>query len=128
MLFFLKVEVTKLPAHIPVSEFLATVAHEWEYFERLERRGKVLAGGKMTGRRGAIAIVEAASAEEMESIVDNLPLFPYFDSIEVLPLVPSSRAYSDVKRLSKMVALKEKSTGVGEARVGPSSKKPARPK
>lgn len=108
MLFLLKVEVTKLPAHISVSEFLSAVTREWEYFQRLERRGKVLAGGKMTGRRGAVAIVDAASAEEMETIVDNLPLFPYFDSIEVLPLVPSSRAYTDVKRLANMVALKEK--------------------
>lgn len=114
MLFFLKVEVTKLPAHIPVSEFLRTVTREWEYFERLERRGKVIAGGKMAGRRGAIAIVEASSTEEMETIVDNLPLFPYFDSIEVLPLVPSSRASADVKRLANMVALKEKSKGVQE--------------
>lgn len=108
MLFLLKVEVTKLPAHISVSEFLSAVTREWEYFQRLERRGKVLAGGKMAGRRGAVAIVDAASAEEMEAIVDNLPLFPYFDSIEVQPLVPSSRAYADVKRLANMVALKEK--------------------
>ena len=51
MLFLLKVEVKQMP-QMSVKDFLGYVIREWEYFSRFQRRGKILAGGKLAGRRG----------------------------------------------------------------------------
>ncbi len=63
MIFLLKVEIKKLP-DIPVKDFLGFVVKEWEYFIRMSKRGRILAGGKLAGSRGAAAIIEADSNEE----------------------------------------------------------------
>lgn len=102
MIFLLKVEINKLP-DLPVKDFLGFVVKEWEYFIRMQKRGKILAGGKLAGRRGAAAIIEADSNEEFDQIVTNLPLFPFFTNMEVTPLVPTEKALTDVKRVHSMM-------------------------
>ncbi|MEK6765661.1 MAG: muconolactone Delta-isomerase family protein [Planctomycetota bacterium] len=102
MLFLLKVEIKKLP-DIPVKDFLGFVVKEWEYFIRMSKRGRILAGGKLAGSRGAAAIIEADSNEELDQIVTNLPLFPFFTDIEIIPLVPTDKALTDVKRIHSMI-------------------------
>ncbi len=102
MIFLLKVEIKKLP-DMPVKDFLGFVIKEWKYFIRMQKRGKILAGGKLAGRRGAAAIIEADSNEELDQIVTNLPLFPFFTNIEVTPLVPTDKALTDVKRIHSLM-------------------------
>jgi muconolactone D-isomerase len=52
MLFLLKVEIKKIP-DIPIKDFFGFIIKEWEYFIRMKKRGKILAGGKLAGSRGA---------------------------------------------------------------------------
>src|SRR3989337_950934 len=102
MLFLVKVEIEELPK-IPMKEFVGLVIKEWEYFERMKKRGKVLAGGKRAGRRGSAAIFDAENNEEIEKIVVQLPLFPYFTNIEITPLVPQQKALQDTKRMYELI-------------------------
>ena len=48
MLFLLKVEIKKIP-DIPIKDFFGFIIKEWEYFIRMKKRGKILAGGKLAG-------------------------------------------------------------------------------
>ncbi len=102
MLFLLKVEVKQMP-QMPVKDFLGYVIKEWEYFSRYQRRGKIVAGGKLSGRRGAAAIIDAESNEEVEDIVAKLPLFPFFTDIEITPLVPMEKALQDTMRIHSLM-------------------------
>lgn len=102
MLFLLKVEIKQMP-QIPVKDFLGYVIKEWEYFSRFQRRGRILAGGKLAGKRGAAAIIDAESTEEMDEIVSKLPLFPFFTDIEITPLVPMEKALLDTKRIHSLM-------------------------
>jgi muconolactone D-isomerase len=102
MIFLVKVQIKKLP-DIPVKDFLGFVVKEWEYFMRMKRRGKILAGGKLAGSRGAAAIFEADSNEELDQIITNLPLFPFFTDIEITPLVSTEKALTDVKRIHSVM-------------------------
>lgn len=102
MLFLVKVEIKKLP-DIPVKDFFGYVIKEWEYFMRMKKRGKILGGGKLAGKRGAAAIFEAESNEELENIVTKLPLFPFFTDIEITPLVETEKALIEAKRLHTLL-------------------------
>lgn len=102
MIFLVKVQIKKLP-DVPVKDFLGFVVKEWEYFMRMKKRGKILAGGKLAGNRGAAAIFEADSNEELDQIITNLPLFPFFTDIEITPLVPTEKALLDVKRIHSLM-------------------------
>ncbi len=102
MIFLLKVQIKKLP-DMPVKEFLGFVIKEWEYFIRMSKRGRILAGGKLAGSRGAAAIIEADSNEELDQIVTNLPLFPFFTDMEITPLVPTDKALTDVRRIHSLM-------------------------
>lgn len=108
MLFLLKVEIEKFP-DISAKDFFGYVVKEWEYFMRMEKRGKILGGGKLAGKRGAVAIIEADSNEELDGIVIKLPLYPFFTNIEVTPLVDAQAAYTDAKRFHILLSAKKDS-------------------
>lgn len=105
MLFLVKVEIKKLP-DIPVADFFGFVVKEWEYFMRMKKRGRVIGGGKLAGRRGAAAIFEADSNEELEGIITRLPLFPFFTDIEVTPLVDVEKSLTEAKRFHSLLLKK----------------------
>ncbi|MGR3295366.1 MAG: muconolactone Delta-isomerase [Candidatus Bathyanammoxibius sp.] len=102
MLFLVKVEIEKLN-QMPVKDFFQLLIKEWEFYERMKKRGKVLAGGKLAGRRGAAAIFDAEDHAEIEAIVTRLPLFPLFTKIEITPLVEQEKALLDARRMYQMV-------------------------
>jgi muconolactone D-isomerase len=102
MLFLLKVEIKKIP-DIPIKDFFGFIIKEWEYFIRMKKRGKILAGGKLAGSRGAVAIIEVDTNEELDQLVTNLPLFPFFTDIEITPLVFTDKALTDVKRIHSLM-------------------------
>jgi len=56
-----------------------------EMFMKLEREGKILAGGDMSGRRGSAMILEAASNAEVSRILAEIPLWVGQET-EVIPL------------------------------------------
>ena len=102
MLFLLEVEVEDPLAQEP-KDFLETVIAEWRYYARLQQRGKVLAGGKLAGRRGAAAIFDVESNAEMDRLVSGLPLHRHFSRIRVTPLQAPEEALADAERLRKML-------------------------
>lgn len=102
MMYLLIVEVADAP-DLDTSAFLEKVVAEWNYYLRLEKRGKVLAGGKLAGRRGAAAIFEAKDHQDMDRMVAGLPLFPHFSRMEVVPLVAAADALADSARLLKVL-------------------------
>ncbi len=102
MIFLVKVQIKQLP-DIPVKDFLGFVVKEWEYFIRMRKWCKILAGGKLAGSRGAAAIFEADSNEELDQIITNLPLIPFFTDIEITPLVTTEKALTDVKRIHSVM-------------------------
>jgi len=102
MLFLVKVEIEKLN-QMTVKDFFQLLIKEWEFYERMKKRGKVLAGGKLAGRRGAAAIFDAEDHAEIEAIVTRLPLFPLFTKIEITPLVDQEKALLDARRMYQMV-------------------------
>lgn len=106
MLFLVKVEIKKLP-DIPVKDFFGFVIKEWEYFMRMKKRGRVLGGGKLAGRRGAAAIFEAETNGEIEEMITRLPLFPFFTDIEVTPLVEVEKSLTDAKRFYTLLEKKD---------------------
>ncbi len=112
MLFLVKVEIKKLP-DIPVKDFFGFVIKEWEYFMRMKKRGKVLGGGKLAGRRGAAAIFEADSNEEIEGMVTRLPLFPFFTDIEITPLAEVETSLTEAKRFYTLLDKKDKADTAG---------------
>ncbi len=101
MLFLVQFEVLDIPA-IPRAEFLDLLRREWEYFLRFKRKGKVLAGGSLAGRRGAVAVFDVDDNDEIEDIISGLPLFSYLNRIEVTPLVDIDKALTDTKRMQRM--------------------------
>ncbi len=102
MLFLVKVEIENI-RQMPVRDFFQLLIKEWEFYERMKKRGKVLAGGKLAGRRGAAAIFDADDHSEIEAIVTKLPLFPLFTKIEITPLVDQEKALLDARRMYQMV-------------------------
>jgi muconolactone delta-isomerase len=52
---------------------------------KLEKEGKILAGGDMSGRRGSVMILEAASNAEVSQILATMPLWAT-QKTEVIPL------------------------------------------
>ncbi len=102
MLFLVKVEIEKIN-QMPVRDFFQLLIKEWEFYERMKKRGKVLAGGKLAGRRGAAAIFDADDHAEIEAIVTKLPLFPLFTKIEITPLVNQEQALQDARRMYQLV-------------------------
>ncbi len=106
MLYLVTVEIKKLP-DIPVKDFFGYVIKEWEYFLRMEKRGRVLAGGKLAGRRGAAAIFDVDANSEIEEMITHLPLFPFFTDIEVTPLVEVEKSLTDAKRFYSLLSKKE---------------------
>ena len=102
MLFLLKVEIKKIP-DMPIKDFFGFIIKEWEYFIRMKKRGKILAGGKLAGSRGAAAIIEVDTNEELDQLVTNLPLFPFFTDIEITTLVFTDKALTDAKRIHSLM-------------------------
>jgi muconolactone D-isomerase len=49
------------------------------------------------------AIIEVDTNEELDQLVTNLPLFPFFTDIEITPLVFTDKALTDVKRIHSLM-------------------------
>jgi len=73
-----------------------------EMLIKLEKRGKILAGGLPVGDRAFVFIVEAASHEEVDQFLQDLPLWGVL-SWQVTPLQTfASRAAYERKALKKL--------------------------
>ncbi len=104
MLFCVRVEIEKPPG-IGLGALLDAVEREWRMVSSLMRRGKVLAAGKISGKRGAIAIFDVTSSDELDTILGRLPLFPYFTRIDITPLVSPTTALLSSRRRKRLFTL-----------------------
>ena len=96
MLFFVKGEL-KGAVPLPPEQFLELVVKEWETIISYRQQGKVLAGGALAGRKGGGGIFNVDSAEELHTLVSQLPMF-LFVEWEIIPLNTAEYALEGAKQ------------------------------
>jgi muconolactone delta-isomerase len=97
VLFLVRVEVREaLPTER--GDLLERVVLEWETVSKLVADGRIKAGGKLAGRRGAVAVFEIEDSAALKRIVEDLPLWRYFSKVEILPLIPPDEALATARR------------------------------
>jgi muconolactone D-isomerase len=95
LLFYVKGEMAgSVP--LPAAEWLPIIVKNWETILQLGEEGKIVAGGKLAGRRGECAIFDVGSPDELDDLVRHLPLFPFLEW-EVVPLRAVEDALESVK-------------------------------
>ena len=105
MLFYVKGELKGALA-LPPEQSLELVVKEWETSISYRKQGKILAGGALAGRKGGCGIWNVDSAEELHTLVSQLPLFPFIEW-EIIPLFPAEVALEGYKQaLASMRASK----------------------
>ena len=52
---------------------------------KMEKEGKILAGGDLSGRKGWAFIMEAASNEQLSQLLSSIPEWPFL-KVDVTPL------------------------------------------
>lgn len=73
--------------------------------DELEKQGKIKSGGLLTGQRALAMQVEAASIEELDVLLESLPLWP-FVKFDVTPLTPfAARLRSDSELVNRLKAV-----------------------
>ena len=72
------------------------VIPHFEYLMKLEREGKILAGGLPVGDRAFVFIIEAATNDEVDRLVRDMPGWPLLEW-KVTPL-QSVAARADMER------------------------------
>ena len=83
--------VVDIPATVPAEEAARIKAEEKAYSQALQRSGKWPHLWRVVGEYSNVSIFDAASNDELHTMLNNLPLFPYME-IKVKPLAnhPSS--------------------------------------
>ena len=94
-MYFVKGELSGTTP-LPPDQWLPLVVKEWETMIRYAEQGKVVACGKLAGRRGECGIFDVDSPGELDDLVRNLPLFPFIDW-EVIPLRAAEDALASVR-------------------------------
>lgn len=96
MLFFVKAEVKGM-VPLPPEQLLELAVKEWETVISYRQQGKILAGGALAGRKGGCGIWNVESAEELHTLLFQLPLFPFLEC-EIIPLIPVEYALEGTKQ------------------------------
>ena len=84
MLFQVRMDVN-IPRDLPAEQVNEIKAVEKAYSQNLQRQGKWRHIWRITGQYSNISIFDVASNEELHSILQGLPLYPYMN-IEVMAL------------------------------------------
>lgn len=84
MLFQVRMDVN-IPRDLPVEQANEIKAVEKAYSQDLQRQGKWRHIWRITGQYSNISIFDVDSNEELHSILQGLPLYPYM-KIDVMPL------------------------------------------
>ncbi len=53
--------------------------------KKLQEEKKILAGGPMSGTIGIVMVIQAESAQELDELIENLPIWPRMETT-VIPL------------------------------------------
>lgn len=84
MLFQVRMDV-HIPLDMPIEKANEIKVVEKAYSQDLQRQGKWRHIWRVTGQYSNISIFDVANNEELHSILQGLPLYPYM-KIEVMPL------------------------------------------
>jgi len=79
------------------KEFLQLVVKEWETALKQRRGGKIECVYGYIDRRGGIAVYNVGSREELDGLLNELPLDPYA-KWEVIPLMSLEEALAKTER------------------------------
>ncbi len=90
MLYMVEMDV-KVPQSMDPQVFNEIKAREKDYSQQLQREGKWRHLWRVVGEYANVSIFDAASNDELHTMLSNLPLFPFME-IKVTPLAnhPSS--------------------------------------
>jgi muconolactone delta-isomerase len=72
---------TPPPNSPEAAKMLKLMVSEFEYEIRLEKEGKIVAGGPFLDVRGGCYVLEVDSVEEMGELLFNSPMNPWVDRI-----------------------------------------------
>ncbi|MDR2335822.1 muconolactone Delta-isomerase [Diaphorobacter ruginosibacter] len=83
--------VVKIPHTMPAEVAAEIKAREKAYSQQLQKEGKWRHLWRVVGEYSNVSIFDVASNDELHTMLNNLPLFPYME-IKVKPLAnhPSS--------------------------------------
>ena len=83
--------IVKIPHTLPAEVVAEIKAKEKAYSQQLQKDGKWRHLWRVVGEYSNVSIFDAASNDELHTMLNNLPLFPYME-IKVKPLAnhPSS--------------------------------------
>ncbi|WP_353235858.1 muconolactone Delta-isomerase [Diaphorobacter ruginosibacter] len=83
--------VVKIPHSMPAEVAAEIKAREKAYSQQLQKDGKWRHLWRVVGEYSNVSIFDVASNDELHTLLNNLPLFPYME-IKVKPLAnhPSS--------------------------------------
>ena len=90
MLFVVRMEV-HIPHDFPPDKAHEIKAREKEYSQQLQRDGKWRHLWRVVGEYSNVSIFDAESNDELHTMLNALPLFPYMDiKVKALANHPSS--------------------------------------
>lgn len=98
MLVLFKGEIKGMTPLTP-EHFFELATKQVETFNNYKRKGKILAGGVIAGRKGSYAIFEVDSIEELQGLVSQTPMYPFID-VELVPLISYETAMETAKKLA----------------------------
>jgi muconolactone delta-isomerase len=98
MLFLIIVEI-KGAIPFPIEEYLQRVIRELEICLMYQKKGNILAGGQLSGRKGMCAIVKAESNEELFRLTSLFPFFHYAEW-QIHPLTDFESALKYMKKIT----------------------------
>ncbi len=83
--------IVKIPHSMPAEVAAEIKAREKAYSQQLQKDGKWRHLWRVVGEYSNVSIFDVASNDELHTLLNNLPLFPYME-IKVKPLAnhPSS--------------------------------------
>jgi muconolactone delta-isomerase len=84
MLFFIKGEVQQ-PAMLAPEQMRELQLKTLDYFLANKKSGKIVSGGMLAGKKGALLIVDVESIEEFDKFCFAIPIFSFL-KVEVGPL------------------------------------------
>lgn len=78
------------PIPLPPAELAQLALQQVDYWERLEREGKLVYSAPFVGRRARVAIYSVESNDELFTLINQDPLFRYLER-EVVPLATNAQ-------------------------------------
>ena len=92
---------------LPPEQWLGLVAQQLELILELKIQGKIVIHGSFVGRQAGCFIWNVDSNEELQSLLTQMPLWPFMDW-DIVPMISTEAAMDSVRQsVAEMAAEKE---------------------